>query len=286
MMTDFSTLAKEYQDGLPQEYLDQYGNSEPSMPRSSSFEAYESLYLKMSQQVRGKLTNIKQRKRKNVGKFDAKLVAGGAVEESESEVDDQGATSNELYWEEDTDSTCSDSEDLIAFRNDLEFLDITKSAPIDIIQPLPVSTKLSVPSPQSDVAETIHDLDEQFQKELSKASILADFHERYILASLERKRLGLQTTQHDSRRLWQETIDANPLVALENISRSLLSVERQTPEPHQTSSGSIRELVEGEEGITLSQRSQEYHGFIPNISPRLDIDDDFLERASKFSKSI
>jgi hypothetical protein len=270
MSSEFLTLAKEYQATLEKEFVESQKNLKKS--HSATFEDYGSLFNKMTEQVKGKLTNLKSKK---TSKLSVTLAFNQAKKirqmESESENDDYG---NTLDWEEDTNSdTCSDREELIEFRTDLEITH-QHSEPLSIKKNDDISESLNTPASTL----TSHELDNHFQKELTKATILADFHERYILSTLEKRRQCIPVDSNEARRLWQETVDANPLMALENISRSLLSGDLTSLEPYQTSTSTIKELTFEEQNTPLSHGSRKFANFIPSSTPKLDIDDLLLER--------
>lgn len=266
MSSEFSALSKEYQATLDKDFLE--SQKEMKTSASATFEDYSSLYSKMTQQVKGKLTSLKSKK---TSKLSATLAMNQAKKsrqmESESERDEDSNAIN-LDWEEDTNSdTCSDREELIEFRTDLD-------VPHQASQPINIHPHVAPDAITPSSTLTALDLDDHFQKELSKASILADFHERYILSTLEKKRNGVAVDlQAEARRLWQETVDANPLVALENISRALLSGEARLESGAQENQGaSIRELASDEQNIPLSRGSHHFAAFIPSAAPRLDVE--------------
>lgn len=276
MSSEFSALSREYQASLDKDFIS--SQKEMKSSASATFEDYGKLYEKMTLQVKGKLTSLKSKK---TSKLSATLAMKQAKKsrqiESESERDEDSNTNN-LDWEEDTNSdTCSDREELIEFRTDLD-------VPHQTSQPISIQKNDAPDAITPSSTLTVLDLEDHFQQELSKASILADFHERYILSTLEKKRNGIEVDlQAEARRLWQETVDANPLVALENISRSLLSGENRFESDFEKQGASIREVTGDEQNIPLSQSSRHFANFIPSAAPQLDLDmlDEELNRMGK-----
>jgi hypothetical protein len=265
-MSEFTFLSREYKSTLEQDYILE---QEKTIPRTSSFTAYDALYSKMTASVKGKFKTFKRAKKDKI--------------ETDEEVEIEGA----LDWEEDTISGDISEEELIDFRSDLEYLTLPQaatSAVVDLnlnafasVALLETEELIVTPSPQ--------ELNDRFHQELNKASILADFHERYILASLERRRnseVGNQDKTENATRAWRESIDANPLIALEDISRTMLArgishsgekIGGHRPQPV------LYELDTDEEVHTLSDQSKSFSSFIPGIAPRLAIDEKMIEMA-------
>ncbi|KAJ3329887.1 hypothetical protein HDU91_003733, partial [Kappamyces sp. JEL0680] len=247
------------------------------------------LYSQMTESVKANLSTFKVKRAKKK----THQAKGHRLETTDEDVSDANLTTldgKQLEWEEDTNSAPgSDDEALIDFRTDLESAPIYQAATsaVDMVgKPLPRPVH-----PEAEVVElampSAQDLNDLFHAELGKASILADFHERYILASLERKRNSelddpaLQT--HDATKAWRESIDAHPLIALEDISRSMLAkgishsgAAFHHGEPAVSRQTTIRELQEGEETVQLSSASKLFTGYLPLDTPRLDVDEELL----------
>ena len=177
----------------------------------------------------------------------------------------------DLAWEEDTDDEM-ENEEVLKFRQDLgdnATLD-TKSA-IKIVDIDTAVTTLANPVKADDNIDMIsepqstHELEDSFHKELTNATIKADFDERYIQSSFERRRLGLPLDSATST--WKQSIQANPLTALENISRSVLLEKRVLSEEFKV--GTIKELED--DCVEISEASKKYADFLPLDAPILNL---------------
>jgi hypothetical protein len=191
-----------------------------------------------------------------------------------------------LGWEEDTDDEV-ENEEVLGFRKDFDLpggdarvrnpLGTASAGEVDNIAMTNTnsnvdSTAISTLMENGDAMKTpdlltTSELEDSFNKELTKATIKADFDERYIQSSLERRRLGLSMQEPVST--WKQSIQANPLTTLENISRSVL--ERAASIEFEV--GTIKELEENTIPVEIAQSSQKYSHFLPLDAPILDLCD-------------
>lgn len=246
MISNFSILSKEYQGLLDDEY-----KTSSSLTRAASATFVKNLYIQIKANVHGKLTNIKQGKRKHSNSVPRSRMA----DDSESEPSDEG-----LVWESETDSNAGSAvEELVSFR--FEDLKVATT-------PLDAKTEFS-----TDPVE----LDQAFLDELSSASRRADFDEHYIQEKFEKQRLARETGKvalpEDSVGFFQSVlVDRN----LEQISLSLLAEANGTYQDESTAQilPSIRELEVG--AFEISQSSKGFSKFIPIDSPLLNVTDEML----------
>jgi hypothetical protein len=135
-----------------------------------------------------------------------------------------------------------------------------------------------------DEIPTNDNLDELFQSELSRATVLAEFHERYIHRVLERRReLNDNTTNlghFERHRIWQETMNDHPMLALENIGRSLrANPARPSVLEQQDSEATIQEIVDSV--VEISASSHSFSQFILTDVPQLHLDEQLLNGSNQ-----
>ncbi|KAJ3312305.1 hypothetical protein HDV04_003198 [Boothiomyces sp. JEL0838] len=250
---EFQEIATEYYSQISIEYRDLQSKS--THKRTASYEPYEVIFSQVKDAVKLGL----QIPQKNTSKTNNTLKTR-SIKESDSEE----RFSDDLDWESESDSDC-DCESLIEFRTDGEFASLQK-----VVETM--TEKL-------DEVVKVHnqvELDQRFQSELLKSSMLADFHERYILKALERRRLENDTIENIKKdvnlaqSVWNETLQANPMQVLENIGRNL--------PPKEDDIGLTATIHEMEELVEISDSSKEYSKYIPSFATRLNVDDKLFDQ--------
>ncbi|KAJ3320153.1 hypothetical protein HDV06_005630 [Boothiomyces sp. JEL0866] len=250
---EFQEIATEYYSQFPLEIRTTQLNT--THKRTASFEPYDVLFGQIKDAVNLGLKVPAAKKSEKI----RNLLQSRSFRESDSE----DVFSDDLNWESESDSEC-DCESLIEFRTDGEFASIELAVEI-------MTEKLE----EVEKAQNQVELDQHFQNELLKSSMLADFHERYILKALERKRLDGEAEtavggMNLAQSVWKETLQANPMQFLENIGRNLPSKEEDI--------GLTATIHEMEELVEISESSKEYSKYIPSFATRLNVDDKLFEK--------
>ncbi|KAJ3271454.1 hypothetical protein HDV01_006660 [Terramyces sp. JEL0728] len=254
---DFQEIATEYYAQTTQEYRDHQSNV--SHRRTASFEPYDVIFGQIKDAVKIGLQTLSNKPTRNTGANTKPRTL------SDSDLEDR--YSDGLDWESDSDGE-NDCESLIEFRTDGEFASL-KAAVETMAEKLDDVVKV-----QNQI-----EMDQQFESELLKSSMLADFHERYILKALERRRLEETTNASDSndmqlaQSVWKETMQANPMQVLENIGRNLAHQEEEI--------GLSATIHEMEELVEISESSKEYSKYIPSFATRLNVTDEMLDKEMK-----
>ncbi|KAJ3000627.1 hypothetical protein HDV02_004312 [Globomyces sp. JEL0801] len=258
--TSFSTLSAEYHSTLTSEYIKETSDNQHGLVRTSSYESYDKIYQKIQSTVIETLNNKKNSK---------------MVDES----NDSDEETDELSWETSS-NTSAKTEVLLDFRPDLT----TTEQPIIYNDSNQIETEVHVPE------KSVGELEQQFEKELLNSTILADFHERYIVRSLESKREAQEMEMIDiesdldgmnARKAWMDVMTANPMMMLETLGRSIS--QSKAAAAYSSSSGdsfrkaeslpisSIDELGDDDDGFTLNESSRKFARFIPQVIPRLNV---------------